>query len=54
MAGLTVLGKVSNQQVMLATYEQVIHLMSHPHELVRKKSVMVLIRFYGLYPQGLD
>lgn len=45
IAALNCLAKLSNQSVMLAVQDAVILLLDHQHEMIRKKAVMVLIKF---------
>jgi hypothetical protein len=38
----------------MAVHEAVGRLMSHPHEMIRKKSVIVMIKFHNFYPQAIE
>jgi len=46
LGALNTLCKLSNSQVMLAVNEPVQKLLTHTHEMIRKKAVMVLLKFY--------
>lgn len=50
MAALNCLSKLSNQSVMLAVNDAVVMLLDHQHEMIRKKTVMVLIKFHSICP----
>jgi AP-4 complex subunit epsilon-1 len=50
LAALNCLSKLSNQAVMLAVNDQVLALLDHQHEMIRKKAVMVLIKFNTISP----
>jgi AP-4 complex subunit epsilon-1 len=54
LAALTVLTKICNQHVIMAVSEAVQRLLNHAHEMIRKKSVIVLLRFYKQYPSAID
>jgi AP-4 complex subunit epsilon-1 len=38
----------------MAVSEAVQRLLNHAHEMIRKKSVIVLLRFYKQYPAAID
>jgi AP-4 complex subunit epsilon-1 len=38
----------------MAVHEAVQRLLSHTHEMIRKKAVMVIIKFYKFCPQAID
>lgn len=38
----------------MAVHEAVSRLLSHPHEMIRKKSVMVIIKFYNYNPSAIE
>jgi AP-4 complex subunit epsilon-1 len=50
LAALNCLSKLSNNHVMQAVHEAVIKLLDHSHEMIRKKAVMVLIKFNKISP----
>lgn len=50
LAALNCLSKLSNQSVMLAVNDAVVKLLDHTHEMIRKKAVMVLIKFHSISP----
>ena len=50
IAALNCLAKLSNQSVMLAVQEAVTLLLEHQHEMIRKKAVMVLVKFNNITP----
>jgi len=50
IAALNCLAKLSNQSVMLAVQEAVTLLLEHQHEMIRKKAVMVLVKFNNIMP----
>lgn len=50
IAALNCLAKLSNQSVMLAVQDAVVLLLDHQHEMIRKKAVMVLIKFNHIMP----
>jgi AP-4 complex subunit epsilon-1 len=50
LAALTVLTKVVNQQVVMAVKDAVDQLLSHQHEMIRKKAVIVLMKFNKCMP----
>lgn len=50
LAALNCLSKLSNDNVMMAVSEFVYRLMEHQHEMIRKKTVMVLIKFHKIAP----
>lgn len=45
LAALNCLSKLSNDNVMMAVSDAVFRLLEHQHEMIRKKTVMVLIKF---------
>jgi len=45
VAALNCLSMLSNQHVMLAVNDAVTLLLDHQHEMIRKKAVMVLLKF---------
>ena len=53
LAALNCLSKLSNSSVMMAVSEAVVRLLDHTHEMIRKKAVMVLIKFNGIAPVEL-
>jgi len=44
------LGKLSNENVMMAVNDSVCKLLEHTHEMIRKKAVMVLNKFHKISP----
>lgn len=54
LAALTVLGKLCNQHMLLAVNEAVQKLLSHTHEMIRKKAVMVTLKMYNANPMSID
>ena len=50
LAALTVLTKLCNMHILMAVHEAVGRLMSHAHEMIRKKAVLVMIKFHSYYP----
>jgi AP-4 complex subunit epsilon-1 len=50
LAALNCLSKLSNQHVTLAVNDAVVMLLDHTHEMIRKKAVMVLIKFHSIVP----
>ena len=54
LAALTVLTKLANQTMLMAVHEAVSRLLSHNHEMIRKKATMVIIKFHKIYPQAID
>ena len=44
------MGKLSNEHVIMAVQESVSRLLDHQHEMIRKKSVMVLNKFNKTVP----
>ena len=54
LAALTVLTKLCNTHILMAVHEAVGRLLNHAHEMIRKKSVMVMIKFYNYYPQAIE
>lgn len=38
----------------MAVHEAVQRLLSHNHEMIRKKAVVVIIKFYKIYPSAID
>lgn len=40
--------------ILMAVHEAVSRLLAHAHEMIRKKSVIVLIKFYKFYPQAIE
>ena len=38
----------------MAVHEGVQKLLGHTHEMIRKKAVMVIIKFYKIYPSAID
>ena len=54
LAALTVLGKLCNTHILMAVHEAVQRLLSHAHEMIRKKAVMVVLKMYKLYPSIFD
>ncbi len=54
LSALTVLGKLCNQHILMAVHESVEKLMSHNHEMIRKKAVMVVIKMHKIYPSIFD
>jgi AP-4 complex subunit epsilon-1 len=53
LAALNCLSKLSNSSVMMAVSEAVVMLLDHTHEMIRKKAVMVLIKFNSISPVEL-
>lgn len=49
-AALTVICKLVNVGMLHAIHDHIIRLLAHPHEIVRKKAVMVLVKFVKLNP----
>eukprot|EP00347_Sterkiella_histriomuscorum_P013326 403365145 len=54
LSALTVLGKLCNQHILMAVNEAVQKLLSHAHEMIRKKAVMVMIKMHKSYPSIFD
>lgn len=54
MAALTVLTKLANQTMLMAVHEAVSRLLSHNHEMIRKKATMVIIKFHKIFPSAID
>jgi hypothetical protein len=55
LAALSILPKISSQQVVLAVKDIVDQLMSHQNEVIRKKCVIVMMKFNSVYPiDGFD
>jgi AP-4 complex subunit epsilon-1 len=54
LAALTVLSKLCNQHILMAVNDGVQKLLSHTHEMIRKKAVMVLFKMWKTYPQAID
>ena len=54
LAALTVLTKLCNQHILMAVNEAVQRLLSHTHEMIRKKSVIVIIKFYKYFPGAIE
>jgi AP-4 complex subunit epsilon-1 len=50
LAALTVLGKLCNQHMLLAVNDAVQKLLSHTHEMIRKKAVMVILKMHKANP----
>jgi len=50
LAALNCMGKLSNEHVIMAVQESVSRLLDHQHEMIRKKSVMVLNKFNKTVP----
>ena len=50
LAALNCLSKLSNQSVMMVVNDAVVSLLDHQHEMIRKKAVMVLIKFNKIQP----
>jgi AP-4 complex subunit epsilon-1 len=38
----------------MAVHEAVAKLLSHNHEMIRKKAVIVIIKFHKIYPSAID
>jgi AP-4 complex subunit epsilon-1 len=38
----------------MAVHEAVQKLLSHNHEMIRKKAVIVIIKFHKIYPSAID
>ena len=51
MAALNVLAKLPHSHIIMAVADAVAQLMSHAHEMIRKKAVMVLMAFNKVQPQ---
>jgi len=51
-AALTAICKLVNSDAIAALATQVVSLLSHPREIVRKKAVLALHRFCQIDPQG--
>jgi AP-4 complex subunit epsilon-1 len=54
LAALTVLSKVCNQHILGAVSEAVQRLLTHSHEMIRKKAVIVIIKFHKYSPASVD
>jgi AP-4 complex subunit epsilon-1 len=54
LAALTVLTKLANQHILMAVHEAVGRLLAHNHEMIRKKAVMVMMKFHKIYPSAID
>jgi AP-4 complex subunit epsilon-1 len=55
LAAMNCLSKLSNENVMMAVSEAVFRLLEHQHEMIRKKAVMVLMKFHKIAPvEGMD
>jgi len=54
LSALTVLGKICNQHVLMAVNDGVQKLLQHTHEMIRKKSVMIMFKMYKQYPQAIE
>jgi AP-4 complex subunit epsilon-1 len=55
LAALNCLSKLSNENVMMAVNDSVCKLLDHTHEMIRKKTVMVLLKFNKIAPvEGID
>ena len=54
LAALNTLCRIANSSIMAAVQDPVQRLLSHMHEMVRKKTVMVLHRFYCINPQSIE
>ena len=55
IAALNCLSKLSNASVMMAVSDAVMSLLEHTHEMIRKKAVMVLLKFNQIQPlEGFD
>ncbi len=39
---------------MVAVHEAVAQLLNHSHEMIRKKAVIIIIKFYRIYPAAID
>ena len=50
LAALNTLCRIANSSIMAAVQDPVQRLITHMHEMVRKKTVMVLHRFYCINP----
>lgn len=50
LAALTVLTKIVNQQMVMAVKDAVDQLLTHKHEMIRKKAVMVMMKFNQCMP----
>ena len=50
LAALNCLSKLCNEHVVLAVNEQICTLLDHQHEMIRKKAVMVLLKFHQISP----
>lgn len=50
LAALTVLTKLANPQIVMAVKDAVEMLLDHQHEMIRKKAVIVLIKFNQVTP----
>ena len=55
LAALNCLSKLSNSNVTMAVNDAIVMLLDHTHEMIRKKAVMVLIKFHSITPvDGMD
>mmetsp|Transcript_19763 Transcript_19763/g.14496 ORF Transcript_19763/g.14496 Transcript_19763/m.14496 type:complete len:144 (+) Transcript_19763:183-614(+) len=54
LAALSVLTNICNQHIIQAVSEAVQRLMTHPHEMIRKKSVMVILKFHKFMPNAVE
>lgn len=55
IAALNCLSKLSNANTIMAVSDDVTNLLDHQHEMIRKKAVMVLMKFNKINPiEGFD
>ena len=50
LAALNCLSKLCNEHVVMAVSDQIVQLLDHQHEMIRKKAVMVLLKFNSIIP----
>lgn len=53
LSSLQAISRLANTQIMTATYDHVVKLLSHPSDFVRKKAVMVMHKFWLINPDGI-
>jgi vesicle coat complex subunit len=54
LAALGVLTKLFNQHIMMAIKENIITLLAHPHEQVRKKAILVMMKMHSMFPTEIE
>lgn len=54
LAALHTISRVANQSIMLAVMDKVITLLQHSSDFVKKKAVMVMIKFWKISPSSIE